>query len=205
VLGRSGACGARRPAQTAPNRGKAPAQGRWTPGGRAGEPARCPTHRSRPCRAASGCSGWHTLPGWRSCRPPLAPMTRAASALPHHGVPSGLAHDAVRQPRPRSVVLRRKGRTFADAGGACRAMIGCALAGSAGVVTGRVRTGSRSLSGVSGGASTDHPPGTPGHNPQVVDPYRRPPADVFSRFSRQMTMRRQSIRRTTRNEPGVKG
>jgi hypothetical protein len=26
-------------------------------------------------------------------------------------------------------VLRRKGRTFADAGGACRAVIGCALAG----------------------------------------------------------------------------
>ncbi len=26
-------------------------------------------------------------------------------------------------------MLRRKGRTFADAGGACRAVIGCALAG----------------------------------------------------------------------------
>jgi hypothetical protein len=26
-------------------------------------------------------------------------------------------------------VLRRKGRTFADAGGTCRAVIGCALAG----------------------------------------------------------------------------
>ena len=33
---------------------------------------------------------------------------------------------------PRIVVLRRKGRTFADAGGACRAVIGCALAGGAG-------------------------------------------------------------------------
>ena len=28
-------------------------------------------------------------------------------------------------------MLRRKGRTFADAGGACRAVIGCALAGGA--------------------------------------------------------------------------
>ena len=33
---------------------------------------------------------------------------------------------------PRIVVLRRKGRTFADAGGACRAVIGCALTGGAG-------------------------------------------------------------------------
>ncbi len=33
---RSGACGARRPAQTAPNRGKAPAPGRRTPRGRQG-------------------------------------------------------------------------------------------------------------------------------------------------------------------------
>ena len=33
---------------------------------------------------------------------------------------------------PRIVALRRKGRTFADAGGACRAVIGCALAGGAG-------------------------------------------------------------------------
>jgi hypothetical protein len=81
-------------------------------------------------------------------------------------------------------------------------MIGCALAGSAGIATGRVRTGCRGLGGVSGGASTDHSPGTPGHYPQVDDPYRRPPTDVFSRFSRQVTMRRKSIRTTTRNERG---
>jgi hypothetical protein len=32
---------------------------------------------------------------------------------------------------PRIVVLRRKGRTFTDAGRACRAVIGCALTGGA--------------------------------------------------------------------------
>jgi hypothetical protein len=33
---------------------------------------------------------------------------------------------------PSILVLRRKGRTFTDAGGACRAVIGCALAGGTG-------------------------------------------------------------------------
>jgi len=71
---------------------------------------------------------------------------------------------------PRIVVLRRKGRTFADAGGACRAVIGCALAGGAGgIATGRVRTDRLGSGGVSGGASTDHPFGTPGHNPRADD------------------------------------
>ena len=67
-------------------------------------------------------------------------------------------------------MLRRKGRTFADAGGACRAVIGCALAGGAlGIATGRVRTGCRGSDGVSGAASTDHPSGTLGPHPQVND------------------------------------
>ena len=35
-------------------------------------------------------------------------------------------------PEPRIVVLRRKGRTFADAGGACRAVIECALVAALG-------------------------------------------------------------------------
>jgi hypothetical protein len=45
---------------------------------------------------------------------------------------------------PGIVVLRRTGRTFANAGGACRAVIGCALAGALGIAPGRVRTGCRS-------------------------------------------------------------
>jgi hypothetical protein len=63
---------------------------------------------------------------------------------------------------PRIVVLRRKGRAFADAGGACRSVIGCAFAGPLGIATGCVRTGCRGSGGVSGGASTDHPSGMPG-------------------------------------------
>ena len=129
---RSGACGARRPAQTAPNRGKAPAPGRRTPGGRTGEPAPWPTPR---CEAVPG-----------RVRMRLAHAARMALAQPAIGAhdPRWPAHcritgcQVVRgmtlfdNRSPRIVVLRRKGRTFADAGGACRAVIGCALAGGAG-------------------------------------------------------------------------
>jgi hypothetical protein len=84
---------------------------------------------ARPCRAASRC-GWHTLPGWRWHSAPLAPVTCATSALPHHGVPSGSGYDAVRQPET-LVVLRRKGRTFADQV-LVAPVIGCVLPGVAG-------------------------------------------------------------------------
>jgi hypothetical protein len=74
---RSGACGARRPAQTAPNR-------RQGTGARSADTreqdkgARAMAHTSiaRPCRAASGCA-WHALPGWRSRSVPMSPTTRA--------------------------------------------------------------------------------------------------------------------------------
>ena len=98
---------------------------------------------------------------------------RWGGALPHHGVPSGPAHDAVRRPgdrNPRIIVLRRKGRPFADTGGACRAVIGCALAGGrVGDCDRRVRTGCRGSDGVSGAAATDHPSGALGPNPQAND------------------------------------
>ena len=48
------------------------------------------------------------------------------------------------------VVLRRKRRTFADAGGACRAVIGCILAGGAG----ELRSGA---SGLTAGAQAVFP------------------------------------------------
>ena len=69
----------------------------------------------------------------------------------------------------RIVVLRRRGRTFADVPGARRAVIGRELR-ARGIATGHVRTGFRGSSGVSGGALTDHPSGTLGSKPQVNDP-----------------------------------
>ena len=87
---------------------------------------------ARPCRAASGCGCVHA-----------ARMALAKPAIGAHD-PRWPAHRASRGAKwsggmtlfdnrsPRIVVLRRKGRTFADAGGACRAVIGCALAGGAG-------------------------------------------------------------------------
>ena len=87
---------------------------------------------ARPCRAASGCA-WHTLPGWRSRSPPIGahdPRWPAHCRITGCQVVRGMTLFGNRSPR--IVVLRRKGRTFADAGGACRAVIGCALAGGAG-------------------------------------------------------------------------
>ena len=105
MLGEAGLAARDAPAQTAPNRGKAPAPGRRTPGVRAWEPVPLAhTPIARPCRA--------------NVRMRLAPAARMALA------------------------------------------------------------------------STDHPPGTTGHSPQVDDPYRRLPMEVFSRFSRLMAMRR---------------
>ena len=71
---RSGACGARRPAQTAPNRGKAPAPGRRTLGA-AREPVFDGRHAGRglPRRAVSGC-GRNALPGWLWRSASMAPM-----------------------------------------------------------------------------------------------------------------------------------
>jgi hypothetical protein len=101
------------------------------PGGRTGEPVPWPTSiEAVPCRVRMRL---HTLPGWHSRSPPLAPMTRAGrSTAASLGVPkwSG-GYDAVRQPEPQD---RRAAPQGADLRrpGACRAMIGCALAGGAG-------------------------------------------------------------------------
>jgi hypothetical protein len=141
------------------------------------------TSIAKTCLAVSGCR-WRTLPGWRWRSAPMSLMTRAASALLHHRVPGagGRGMTLFDDRSPRIVVLRRKGRTFADARGVCRAAIGCALAGGAGGLRPAASGPAAGGSGeVSGGASTDHPP-APDHNPQVDDPYRRPPTEVFSRF-----------------------
>ena len=72
----------------------------------------------------------YTLPGWRSRSPLLAPMKRASQHQGGAKWSGGMTLFGNRSPR--TVVLRRKRRTFADAGGACRAVIGCILAGGAG-------------------------------------------------------------------------
>ena len=70
---RSGACGARRPAQTAPTRGEAPAPGWRAPGGRTGEPVPWPTSRSRGrAMPRQDAPGTHCQDGTRAarlCRP----------------------------------------------------------------------------------------------------------------------------------------
>ena len=101
---------------------------------------------------------------------------------------------------PTIVVLRRKERTFADAGGACRAVIGCALAGGAGDCD-RPRQ--------------DQLPGAQArflavlrliiHLARWAITLRSMTRIGSAGFSRVMTMRLKSIRRTTRNERGVKG
>jgi hypothetical protein len=104
---------------------------------------------------------------------------------------------------PRIIVLRRKGRAFADAGGACRAVIECELR-ARGIATGRVRTGCRGSGGVSGGASTDHPSGSQAitlRSMTRIGGHRR---RYSAGFSRPMTMT-QVNPEDDENEPGVKG
>ena len=109
----------------------------------------------------------YTLPGWRSRSPPLAPMKRAGQ---HQGVASGQGHDAVRQPEPQD-------RRVPPEGANLRRRWGCLSRGDPvrlgrrrwGIATGRVRTDRWGSGGVSGDASTDHPFGTPGHNPRADD------------------------------------
>ena len=106
---RSGACGARRPAQTAPNRGKAPAPGRLTPGGRAGEPVPWTTPRS------PGRAGPLRMRVALAVRIALAPP--AIGAITRAGQRTGLSQGAkwsegmmlLDNPSPRIDVLCRKG------------------------------------------------------------------------------------------------
>jgi hypothetical protein len=125
---------------------------------------------ARPCRAASGC-GWYTLPGWRSRSRRWRPWPALASAPPHHGVAKWSGVDAVRQPAPQD-------RRGAPEGADLRRRWGCLSRGDRGrigrrrwgIATGRVRTDCRGSGGVSGGALTNHPFGTPAHNPRADDP-----------------------------------
>ena len=118
-----------RPRQTEARR-RHPAGGH--PGSGHGSRRHGPHPDARPRRAASGC-GWHTLPGWRSRSVPMSPMTRAGlRTAASRGAKWSGGMTLFDNRSPRIVVLRRKGRTFTDAGGACRAVIGCALAGGAG-------------------------------------------------------------------------
>ena len=64
---------------------------------------------------------------------PMSPVTRAGQRpAASRGAKWSGGMRLFGDRNPRIVVLRREGRTFADAGGACRAVIRCALAGGAG-------------------------------------------------------------------------
>jgi hypothetical protein len=129
VLWRSGACGARRPAQTAPNRGKAAAGPADTRGQSRGARAMAHTSIARPVPGRVRMpAGTRCLDGARAARH-WRPGQRAAASWSAKWSEGMMLLD---NPSPRIEVLRRKRRTFADAGGACRAVIGWVSAGGAG-------------------------------------------------------------------------
>ena len=116
------ACGARRPAQTAPNRGKASARAGGQPGGRSpGHVPHLDRGRAVPRQDAVGHSPGMALAQARAlritgCQVNCGPEgSRPAASRPATGAQAGL---------------------------------------------------------LASGASTDQPSGTPGHNPQIDDPYR---------------------------------
>jgi hypothetical protein len=129
---RSGACGARRPVQTAPNRGKAAAIGRLTPSDRAGEPVPDPHPGRQAVPDRSGCRLAHAV-RMALVQPAIGAMARAGQRAAASGGAKWSEGMMLLDNEVAAIVaLRRKGPTFADAGGACRSVIGCVSAGSGG-------------------------------------------------------------------------